>query len=246
MIDVGTPRLLKVEGESLALYGERAVHWAAADALLIADLHLGKGEVFRRSGLTVPRGGTATDLARLSALLAATGASRLLILGDVLHGELHLDAGWREDWAKFRRAHRALQIEAILGNHDRELQRDSAVGANTPGAASTALSLVLRKDGAVERGFSLCHEPARAPADSPSVCGHLHPSATVPQLGKLPAFWWRAAQRQLVLPAFSSFTGRTRLRSNPGDQLYACAGHAVLPSLVGGSSPSLRSLRTAK
>lgn len=246
MIDVGTPRVLAVEDESLALYGERAVHWAAVDALLIADLHLGKGEVFRRSGLTVPRGGTATDLARLSALLAATGASRLLILGDVLHGELHADAGWREDWAKFRRAHRALEIEAVVGNHDRALQRDSAVGANTPGAASTALSLVLRKDGAVERGFALCHEPDRAPADRPSLCGHLHPSAAVPFLGRLPAFWWRAANRQLVLPAFSAFSGRIRLRTNPCDRLYACAGHAVLPSLIGGSSPSLRSLRTAK
>jgi hypothetical protein len=214
----GLPRPLHFGDEALWLYGGRALHWPAADALLIADLHLGKAEAFRRAGLPVPRGGTAADLARLGALLAATGASRLIILGDVLHGALHAAAGWREDWAAFRAAHAAIHVEAVAGNHD---------GALRP----PALGLVLRGEGERERGLSLCHEPDRAPAGTPSLCGHLHPAARVPGLGRLPAFWWRAGENQLVLPAFSAFTGRVAPRPAPGDRFYACAGHAVLPPL---------------
>ena len=222
-VDVGRPRPFAVGEASLALYGERAVHWPAADALLIADLHLGKGTVFRRAGLAVPRGGTRLDLARLSALLTVTGAARLVILGDVLHGALHDDAAWREDWQAFRHAHAALEVEAVLGNHDGALRHDGA-----------ALGLALRHDGAVERDVALCHEPDQAPPGAPSLCGHRHPAAHVPGLGRMPAFWWRPRARQLVLPAFSAFTGRVAPRASAGDVFLACAGHAVLPPLVPG------------
>lgn len=230
-VDVGQPRPFMVDGAHLALYGERAVHWPAADAVLIADLHLGKGEVFRRAGLAVPRGGTGLDLARLSALLTATRASRLLLLGDVLHGALHDAAAWRDDWDTFRHAHTALQVEAIIGNHDRALRPSSGMPGTPVRDGAALLGLSRRDDGALERGLALCHEPDRAPPDAPSLCGHLHPAATVPGLGRLPAFWWRASDRQLVLPAFSAFTGRVTPRPAVGDAFFACAGHAVLPPI---------------
>lgn len=222
MVELGQPRAFVLGDETLALYGERAVHWPAADALLVADLHLGKGEVFRRAGLAVPRGGTASDLGRLAALLQATRAARLVILGDVLHGALHPRAAWRDDWRAFREAHPGLRIEAVVGNHDRSL-RDSA--------GPSDLGLVLRGEAASERGVVLCHEPSQAPPGMPSLCGHQHPAAHVAGLGRLPAFWWRVASRQLVMPAFSAFTGRTVPRPSAGDAFLACAGHAVLPPM---------------
>lgn len=222
----GATRVLQVGGEVLRLLGSRALHWPAADALLVADLHLGKGEVFRRAGLPVPRGGTESDLARLSAAIAATGASRLLILGDVLHGPLHGSAGWRGDWQAFRERHPALRVEALTGNHDRALAAEGGTG-------SAALGIQLRPGSCRERGLALGHAPEDLPAGVPGLCGHLHPAARVPGLGRLPAFWWRAAPMQLVLPAFSAFTGRIAPRPEPGDRLYACAGHAVLPPLRG-------------
>ena len=41
--------MLSVEwcGEQFVLLPERAVHWPAADALVVADVHLGKPEAFR-------------------------------------------------------------------------------------------------------------------------------------------------------------------------------------------------------
>jgi DNA ligase-associated metallophosphoesterase len=208
---------LSIGCTTLTLLGERAVFWPAADALLVSDLHLGKGESFRRAGLAIPRGLTRDDLARLTALLAATRAARLLILGDVLHGALHAEAGWREDWAAFRDTHRGVSIEAIVGNHDRALP-----------SGAQALGMVLLPEGQVEHGIALCHEPDHAPPTVPSLCGHLHPATIVPGLGRLPAYWWRSGRQQLVLPAFTGFSGRIATRPDTGDILYACAGHAVL------------------
>ena len=48
-----------MRGERLQLHADRALYWPARGRLLIADLHLGKGDVFRRAGIAVPRGGTA-------------------------------------------------------------------------------------------------------------------------------------------------------------------------------------------
>ncbi|RBB99100.1 phosphoesterase, partial [Xanthomonas oryzae pv. oryzae] len=49
---------LQLAGETVELLGERALYRPAHRALLIADLHLGKADVFRRAGIGLPAGGT--------------------------------------------------------------------------------------------------------------------------------------------------------------------------------------------
>lgn len=72
-------------GERVELLAERALHWPRARTLFVADVHLGKTAAFRAGGVPLPGGTTAADLARLSAVLAATCAERLVVLGDLLH-----------------------------------------------------------------------------------------------------------------------------------------------------------------
>ncbi|HXH01105.1 MAG TPA: hypothetical protein VNI56_02790, partial [Xanthomonadaceae bacterium] len=60
--------VVDIAGERFELLGERALHWPRRQRLLIADLHLGKADLFRRAGIGLPRGGTSRDLQRLSAL----------------------------------------------------------------------------------------------------------------------------------------------------------------------------------
>ena len=55
---------LRLAGEQMLLCGERALYWPRQRWLLLADLHLGKGDAFRRAGIALPRGGTGHDLAR--------------------------------------------------------------------------------------------------------------------------------------------------------------------------------------
>ncbi|WP_313067213.1 metallophosphoesterase, partial [Achromobacter animicus] len=111
---------MALAGEPVVLLGARALHWPARSRLVIADLHLGKSHVFRQAGIAVPRGATMDDLRRLSDLIAATGATELLIVGDVLHGPA-AQAAWRDAWITWREANPDVDVAVLAGNHDRAL-----------------------------------------------------------------------------------------------------------------------------
>lgn len=195
----------------LHLLADRAVYWPARQMLLLADLHLGKGDVFRRHGIAVPRGGTGQDLARLDHLLQFTGARRLMLLGDVVHGPINT-AHWQSQWLAWRQQHAGLEVQAVRGNHDRALER-------------AALGIELLGEGIDCDGLWLCHEPLHD--GRPALAGHVHPVVRLPGLARaLPVFWQQRGQ--LVLPAFGAFTGGWRLRPGSGQQLYACNGEQLL------------------
>ena len=199
------------EGEQLELFPGRAAYWPRLQRLLIADLHLGKGDVFRRAGIAVPRGGTSHDLARLDQLLARSGARELFVLGDLLHGPVP-DAAWREAWRAWRARHAGLRVAVLAGNHDLRLA----------GAGLGVEALPAQ----VEAGpFTLSHLPPAMDARGPTICGHVHPVVRLEGV-RWPCYWWRA--RTLVLPAFSAFTGGHALGAGDG-WLGVCVPGAVVP-----------------
>ncbi|HNG81848.1 MAG TPA: DEAD/DEAH box helicase, partial [Burkholderiaceae bacterium] len=69
---------VELAGEALWLLPERALWWPAQSMLLVADVHLGKAQSFRRLGVPVPGGSGAESLARLSGLIAALRARELV------------------------------------------------------------------------------------------------------------------------------------------------------------------------
>ena len=91
-------------GEEVVMLPERALYWPRARTLFLADLHWGKAATFRASHVPVPIGTTASDLARLSRALTRTGASHLVILGDLLHAR----AGWTRSPPGGRRTRRCV------------------------------------------------------------------------------------------------------------------------------------------
>lgn len=200
-------------GEPMRLSGDRALYWPARRRLLLADLHLGKGDTFRSAGIALPSGGTAHDLERVSALLYASGAASVWVLGDMLHGSTR-ERRWREGWDAWRARHPALEIVVLAGNHDRALPR-----------AGLDLSLA---GAAVDDGpFALRHLP-QAHSRRHVLCGHLHPVVRlrgVPR--RWPAFWLRP--EYTVLPAFSRFTGGLAVTAEDGDRLVACVDGAAVP-----------------
>lgn len=201
---------LLLAGETVEALAGRALYWPRARLLLIADLHLGKGDTFRRAGIALPSGGTQADLERLGRLLDATGARRLMILGDVVHGALPPAAPWIEQWRQWRRAHEHVHVAAIAGNHDRALD---------PGL----LGIDLLHRSAREGPFVFRHEPDPDP-DGYVLAGHLHPVARLRGPGlsaRLPVFW--LGGRVGVLPAYSAFTGGAVIEPASGDRLLACA-----------------------
>jgi uncharacterized protein len=214
---------IEFHGHALQLYPQRALFWPAQSMLLLADLHLGKGDAFRRAGIALPRGGTAADLQRLSRLIGHSGARRVWVLGDLVHGPLPLDAHWRLQWSQFLEQHAQIEFAAVLGNHDRALHSAREFGR-----------LRLLGDEAQFDGLRLRHEPVQD-SDMPTLCGHLHPVLRLRQPGlpaRLPCFWQR--QALLVLPAFSDFTGGWPVQREHGDRLWACAGGELIG--LGGSA----------
>ncbi len=195
---------LEIAGERMQAWADRALYWPARRRLLIADLHLGKGNTFRSAGIAVPTGGTDRDLARLDRLVAATQAASLWILGDFLHAARHaaVDIAWRE----FRARHASLEIGVIAGNHDCALDADAA-------------GVVALPDGLSDGPFAFRHAPGAAGAGAHLICGHLHPVAKLPDVGRHPLFW--LGRSMTVLPAFSLFTGGQVV------PLSECAGSVV-------------------
>lgn len=204
---------VEIAGEPVALLADRALYWPRHRRLLIADLHLGKADIFRRLGIGLPSGGTAHDLARLDALFALTDARELWILGDVLHGPAH-DAAWRGLWAQWRERHASRLIVALTGNHDRAL-------------AGVPLGIELAGECVDEPPFALRHEPV-GDERLHVIGGHIHPCVGLPGLGsrRWPAFWLR--EGLTVLPAFSAFTGGVAVEAGIDEQLALCVDGTIV------------------
>lgn len=200
----------------LELHGDRALHWPARGRLVIADLHLGKGDAFRRAGIGLPAGGTEADLDRLGRLLDRTAARSLWITGDLLHGPLRA-AAWLDRWRAWRANRPDLDVAVVPGNHDRSLEAGTLA--------------VRRLDACVIDGpLAFCHDPADAPPDRFAIVGHLHPTARPGRTGRRwPAFL--IGRDRLVLPAFSAFTGGPSVTASADARVVLCVegGLVALP-----------------
>jgi len=204
---------LELAGEAVELFAERALFWPRARRLFIADLHLGKADAFRRSGIALPRGGTSHDLARLSALVERTRAESLWILGDVLHGRV-TGSEWQRSWHAWRARHPLLAVGALAGNHDRAL-------------ADAGLEITLLGETVEQPPFAFRHDPIPH-AHLHVVCGHVHPVLALPgSTRRWPAFWLR--ERMTVLPAFAAFTGGWAVELAAGERAVLCGPDAIAP-----------------
>lgn len=211
--------MLRVEvgGATLQLMPERAAYLAEQAALLVADVHVGKDASFRGLGVPVPPGTTESTLQRLSRALAASGATRLVVLGDFLHSARARSAHTLAALAAWREQHHGLAVTLLRGNHDQR--------AGDPPAA---LGIEVVDAPFVLGPLRLMHEPA--PHDGGYVlAGHAHPCVVLGGRGfdrlRLPCFHF--GLRVGVLPAFGAFTGGHVLPRAEGDRVYAIADDAV-------------------
>jgi len=212
---------IELAGTTVTLDADRALFWPQESTLVVADLHLGKGGVFRRAGVPVPTGDTRADLERVSGVIARHRAQRVVLLGDVVHGSLASDGATLDAVASFVAAHSAVEIVAVRGNHDRA-------------SAVQELATILRWVPSMTAGpFEMRHEPtpdARIPPGAYHLAGHLHPVARLKtrlDRVRVPVFWFRRLQG--VLPSFGAFTGGWELRPDATHRLYAAMGAGLAP-----------------
>lgn len=168
--------------------------------VFVADVHFGKAGTFRRAGQPVPHGTTADNLARLDALLAATGAGHLVFLGDFLHARGGAVAALWDQLLPWRTRHAHVQMTLVRGNHD--------VHAGDPPAALGLRVVDEPWQPHASAPVLACHHPQAVPGYT-VLAGHLHPTlhlrGPARDVVRTPCFGW--GQGQLILPAFGAFTG---------------------------------------
>lgn len=206
------PLTVAVAGRPLVLWPQRAAFLPDHGLLLVADVHFGKAQAFRRLGVPVPEATTDANLEILSALIERTQPRGLVFLGDLLHARHGRSPATMAAIAEWRLRHGALAMRLVRGNHD------SRAGDPPPDWCIDVVDEPF-----CVGPFALSHHPTPV-AGAYVLAGHLHPAA---MLGRgidrlrLPCFHFGAGVG--VLPAFGAFTGMHVITRQPGDQVYVVA-----------------------
>lgn len=183
---------LSFAGETFAATRGGALYWPRHEALLVADLHLEKASWFAAGGQFLPPYDSHATLEALEREVEATGATRLLCLGDSFHDRFGCDRLPSDARALLLSLTARLDWTWIIGNHD-------------PGFADHcggALAEELEIDGIVLR-----HEAEQGEALA-EISGHYHPKLRLQIRGRQVARrCFVASPRKLILPAFGSLTG---------------------------------------
>lgn len=212
--------VLEIAGTTLVCLAQRMLLWSAERTLFVADVHLGKAASFRAAGVALPSGHSSRDLDRISALLTTHQATRLVILGDLVHTRTSYTEALDRNFRAFRARHRNVDVNLVRGNHDRHA-----------GDAPSDWGLNIVAEPYALGPFACCHEPGKADGAGIELAGHLHPALRVQTAREgmtLPCFWQHA--NGIVLPAFGSLTGNFKVQLKRGESAVVIAGqhlHAI-------------------
>lgn len=207
---------ISCKGEELILSKDRAIYWASKKMLIISDLHLGKSATFRQAGIQVPSTIGDTDLQQLSALIAEFLPEILLVTGDMFHHQMNTDV---DTFCLWRKQYPALRIILVKGNHDRIAPEDYA-----------CMDIDIHPKELLCRPFRFRHDQPAVQDEYYTISGHIHPGVTIygksRQRLRLPCFYF--GKTGAILPAFSRFTGLSKVKAQEGDYFYAITPSAVI------------------
>lgn len=184
---------ITIQNETFVLTNQRAMFWKKEKALILSDLHIGKTAHFRKNGIALSDQIFESDLQRLSVLMEYFAPEQFIIVGDLLHAGDNSDVDrfceWKNNFSNVR-------FHLIEGNHD----KISKVLENKLCLSSRSTILEMN-------GFVFVHDFEKS-NEKFQFTGHIHPGLIInsPVRNiKLPCF--AVSDRQLLLPAFSEFTG---------------------------------------
>ena len=180
--------------EKLTLTNQRVIFWEKEKSLILSDLHIGKSATFRKSGIPISKQVLEQDLDRLETLINHFNAENLIVVGDLFHAEFNQDIQYFIDWFSKKEN---IKIELILGNHDR-----------LSNEVYLLLPLTTFKE-KITKNIRFVHDNIKVIKNEFIISGHTHPGVLIKgkakQKIKLPCF--QVTENQLILPAFSNFTG---------------------------------------
>ena len=185
---------LWADQEKLTFLPECGLWREQGRVLFVADLHLGKAEVFQAHGIPLPSDGDQGTLNPLLDLCHQQQPNRLVVLGDLIHAQIGLTPSLRQTLRAFPDLC-GCEVILIGGNHDAGSWLEGL-----PQQASQRLGSLW-----------LSHIPERVPEPGLlNVCGHLHPMARLQSRSdrlRMPCFAFDPDGPRLVIPAFGQLTG---------------------------------------
>ena len=188
-----------IADHQMTLRGDGAIFLALQQALLVADLHLGKDASFRSAGVPVPHGMNQETLDSLSKAIEQTAAEHVFLLGDLIHDRDSMTPALIKTFANWREQHAKCKVTLVRGNHDRHVE-----------SFPEAWQLEVVTEASVG-GLLLLHEVTEetlAAEGSYQIGGHLHPVVSVGRgADQMRVRCFVVDQSQLTLPAFGPFKG---------------------------------------
>ncbi|MFC7071168.1 metallophosphoesterase [Halobaculum lipolyticum] len=216
-------------------FRDRAVHLRDADALVVADLHVGRAEA---SDVEYPLGEASDLVGRLAALLDRFEPAEVVLAGDVLHQFGRVSLAVADSLAALVDACRDAGARPVLvrGNHD------TALADAWDGPIHDAYELDLRVGGApavVRHG----HEPPPDDEDAGLyVVGHDHPTIAIEGQRHPCYLYAERAYRGadvLMLPAFSRLAAGVEvngMRARDFQSPFVPDANALRPILARGGA----------
>lgn len=204
--------------ENVELLPQKGIFLPFHQTLVLADLHFGKINHFRKSGIPVPIRANSKNYETLIFMINQKRPDRVIFLGDLFHS--HYNEEW-EVLGQIKKHFAACSFELVMGNHDimseHQYIRQEIMIHST--------ELYLGK-------FLFTHEPLTTiPPGFYNLSGHLHPGARLTGNGKqsfiLPCFYF--GPHQGILPAFGSFTGMATINPNKEDRIFVIANDKIIP-----------------
>ena len=186
---------INCKNEILELTNQRVIFWESQNSLILSDLHIGKSAHFQKSGIPIPSNILTTDLNRLAKLIHHFKANQLIIVGDLFHAEYNKDLDEFKSWlTQFNN----LNIKLIKGNHDRLSDK-----------VYQQFNIEVFNKNYKENILQFVHDFDKIEEEYFVISGHTHPGVFIKGKGKqrikLPCY--QVTKQQLILPAFSLFTG---------------------------------------
>ena len=214
---------LQLAGTSLLLHPSGAAFWEEESTLFVADLHLGKSTSFRRGGIPIPSGSTTRTIDRLLDCIEALNASRLIVLGDLVHARCSWDNELQEGLARLSDRLEKGNFLLVEGNHDLgSRSRWEAFSIQRYVAPHHVDPWTLIHDESTER-------PKSSSDDAVYLAGHLHPAIKLSRSGEtIRLRCFSLHNNCLTLAAFGSFTGAKTITPQSGQTIYAIVDEEVL------------------
>jgi len=201
----------QILSNEIELLAEKALKLTAINTIIIADLHLGKIEHFRLSGINLPAAAASHTEERLSTLIQKHQPSRVVFLGDLFHS---LKNKSYESFQTLIKTFDNITFDLVIGNHDiMTTENYSDLGLNVTEEVNI-------------NGLWLTHEPQDEIKEGYyNIAGHIHPGIKLKGKGRqkltLPCFYFGAHSG--LLPAFGYFTGKAIIKIEKKSDIFAIA-----------------------